>query len=276
MKVFFSYCVLLIVFFTILISKIKGSDQYHRHLAKKDTGFVDMSGKKSQTPGNAISSFAPGGQYVLLTFSGGPHAIHTLKLLNILKEKDALATFFVYGRSALYHPSLIKRMVEDGHDIGQQGFHPALSISPNVATDFFPAPPHIPSTFSLKKISAGIVATDHVLQNITQRAVRFYRPPITLSTHYSEVAEQLQRNHSSLQMVLSSLDSHDRLFDVSGAHKLVEDVLQRVKPGDIILCHDSQAVLLNALPLLLDKLIIAGYELLTLSQILTFPDDSPK
>eukprot|EP01036_Dinobryon_divergens_P043048 gene43048-57260_t len=77
---------------------------------------------------NAISSFNPGGQYVVLTFDDGPHAILTPKLLDILKEKKAKATFFVIGLKAKMHPDILRRISEEGHELANHSWnHPVLS-----------------------------------------------------------------------------------------------------------------------------------------------------
>lgn len=236
-----------------------------------------------KTPlGNAISSFNPGGQYALLTFSGGPHAVYTPQLLEILKKKGVLATFFVTGRSALLHKSLIERMAQDGHDIGIQGFHTQSTAFPNIGTDFLPAPASATQTRlpPLARLSHGINETLSLLRDITHQTPRFYRPPIALTPHFNELLPYVHAAHPELQIVLHSLDSNDRLIDlhqltVASTH-FVEHIIEKLTPGDILLLHDSQRVTLLSLELLLDQATAAGYEFLTLSRMLTFPDDTPK
>jgi Polysaccharide deacetylase len=57
----------------------------------------------------AITSFSPGGQYVMLTFDGGPRSVLTTTILDILHEHYAKATFFVQGSKAFEHPNVIRR-----------------------------------------------------------------------------------------------------------------------------------------------------------------------
>ena len=57
----------------------------------------------------AITSFSPGGQYVMLTFDGGPRSVLTTRILDILHENNAKATFFVQGSKAYEHPKVIRR-----------------------------------------------------------------------------------------------------------------------------------------------------------------------
>lgn len=57
----------------------------------------------------AITRFSPGGQYVMLTFDGGPRSVLTNKILDILHDNYATATFFVQGSKAFEHPQVVKR-----------------------------------------------------------------------------------------------------------------------------------------------------------------------
>ena len=58
---------------------------------------------------SATTSFSPGGQYVMLTFDNGPHAYVTGRILDILRDRNASATFFVQGSRAYDHPLIMKR-----------------------------------------------------------------------------------------------------------------------------------------------------------------------
>ena len=53
-----------------------------------------------------------------LTFDDGPHPVNTPKVLDILKRSGARATFFVVGRKVREYPALIRRMVAEGHTLG--------------------------------------------------------------------------------------------------------------------------------------------------------------
>ena len=57
-------------------------------------------------------------QLVAITFDDGPHAVNTPKLLELFKKNDVKATFFVIGRSVKRDPELAKRMLAEGHELG--------------------------------------------------------------------------------------------------------------------------------------------------------------
>jgi spore germination protein YaaH len=64
---------------------------------------------------------------VALTFDDGPDPDWTPRVLDILRAKQAPATFFVIGENALQHPLLLNRMVDQGHELGNHTYHPSQS-----------------------------------------------------------------------------------------------------------------------------------------------------
>lgn len=59
---------------------------------------------------------------VALTFDDGPHPVYTPKLLDVLKEKNTKATFFVIVKKALQYPQVIERMLLEGHEVQVHGY----------------------------------------------------------------------------------------------------------------------------------------------------------
>jgi len=59
---------------------------------------------------------------IALTFDDGPDPKHTSKILDILKELNIRASFFLLGNHAKEHPQLVKRIINEGHEIGNHGF----------------------------------------------------------------------------------------------------------------------------------------------------------
>ena len=97
---------------------------------------------------------------VALTFDDGPDSEWTPKILDILKEHQVLATFFIVGSSAESHPDLIQRILEEGHELGNHTFtHPNLS------------------DISDHQIRLELNATRRLLEGLTGRSLLFFRPP---------------------------------------------------------------------------------------------------
>ena len=67
---------------------------------------------------------------IALTFDDGPHPKQTQEILNILKKYDVKATFFVVGQNTQYYPDVLRRVISDGHEIGNHTFtHPNINKS---------------------------------------------------------------------------------------------------------------------------------------------------
>src|SRR3954462_7715615 len=68
------------------------------------------------------------GPYIAMTFDDGPSPETTPRLLDILKQRNIKATFFMIGQNAERHPDIVKRILADGHEIGNHSWtHPQLA-----------------------------------------------------------------------------------------------------------------------------------------------------
>jgi peptidoglycan/xylan/chitin deacetylase (PgdA/CDA1 family) len=211
-------------------------------------------------------SFRPGGQYILLTFSNGPHHLKTPKILSILSHYKVRATFFVYGHRAMMHPEIVKQIVKEGHELGQQGFYHTKESFPKK---------------SMKEINESIHAARELLHNITGNHVKYFRPPHgTLTSTLNDYV-----SNQTMRTVLWSIDLHEMINSHSKANnkegmliepdKIAKLIISKASPGDVININDNNGFSLSALPIILEGLLAANYEFLTLSEVFSFPDDSP-
>ncbi|MFJ7367145.1 polysaccharide deacetylase family protein [Peribacillus frigoritolerans] len=97
---------------------------------------------------------------IALTFDDGPNPEYTIKLLDLLKEYEIKATFFVVGSKVKSNPGIIKRMHEEGHTIGIHHFHHVSSW--------------VLSPIHLRK---QLEMTEMAITECTNEKVIFYRPP---------------------------------------------------------------------------------------------------
>ncbi len=190
----------------------------------------------------------------MLTFDDGPHAKYTSHILDILKEKKVKATFFVVGSKAMHHPEILKRMQIEKHDVGNRGW---MSM-PIVKVD-------------LEQLSLQIKSTSRIISNATSTEVKYFRPPSGLTNMH---INSHIKDKEKLKTILWSLDSKDIEANIS-AEKIKEYVVTKAKPGDVVWLHDTVSATVTALPGIIDALYAQGYEFLTLSQVISFPDDSP-
>jgi peptidoglycan-N-acetylglucosamine deacetylase len=77
------------------------------------------------------------GPYLAMTFDDGPSAEYTPRLLDLLKARHLKATFFLIGQNVQAHPELVRRIIAEGHEVGNHTWdHPQLSkLSDDRATD---------------------------------------------------------------------------------------------------------------------------------------------
>jgi len=188
-----------------------------------------------------------------LTFDDGPHAILTPKLLDILKEKKAKATFFVIGLKARMHPDILKRIVEEGHELANHTWnHPILS------------------KLQVEDVHAQMEKTNQAIFEATNKKPEVMRPPYGNTN--GKLNEYLT-NNEKLKVIMWSIDTND--WRRPAPQAIVDKVTKSVKPGSVILCHDIHPGTIEAMPMLIDKLTEKGYQFVTVTEILSFPDDSP-
>ena len=117
-------------------------------------------GEKTDLADGAVGNQAEDVKKIALTFDDGPHPYYTEELLDGLKERGVVVTFFVTGEHASLHPDVIKRMQEEGHLIGNHTYSHMQLTKKN-----------------REKFKEELVRTNEVLQEITGVEVEYVRPP---------------------------------------------------------------------------------------------------
>lgn len=188
---------------------------------------------------------------VALTFDDGPDTRFTPKVLDALKASQVKATFFVLGVQANAHPDIIRRIVKEGHVIGNHSYSHANL--PKLTAD---------------KFQSQIISTESVLQGLIGYAPKLIRPP------YGAINEEQVRwiaDHHYL-IVNWNVDSLD--WKSLNSDQVLNNIMQQTKPGSIILQHsggaDSQDLsgTVQALGPLISKLKAAGYTFVTVPELL--------
>jgi cellulose synthase/poly-beta-1,6-N-acetylglucosamine synthase-like glycosyltransferase/peptidoglycan/xylan/chitin deacetylase (PgdA/CDA1 family) len=194
---------------------------------------------------------------VALTFDDGPDEGATTKVLDMLKEAGAPATFFIVGRAALGSPHLLDRMMKEGHQIGSHTFlHPHLeSVQP-------------------WQVSLELNATQRLIAGQTGRNTRLFRPPYTRGSGPmtgDEVAVFATLEDQGYIVAGSDIAPPDWTgLSAAGIVSYVMDALKNGH-GNVILLHDGREEGMNtieAVPLLIAALREQGYEIVSLSSML--------
>lgn len=188
-------------------------------------------------------------KYIFFTFDDGPHPVYTSQILDILEEKNVKATFFFLGKKAQKFPEIIRLVKEKGHAIGSHGYshRPIWLLPPSIIKDEFEK-------------------TDNIIYSILGEYPKYIRPP------WGGFNLSMVRflNDRKKRFVLWSLDSRDWQRNI-GVGNIIERVLGKVEPGDIILFHDGRwedisKKTVEALPVIIEKLRMRGYEILPLPE----------
>lgn len=154
---------------------------------------------------------------VALTFDDGPDPRYTPRVLDILKENNIKACFFVLGEKAAGNPDLLTRMVNEGHEIGNHGFRhrfPWLQGPVGASREF--------------------QKTSRTIERITGRPTTMLRPPWGLFNIFSYPFCCLKNN----KVVLWSFMSWDWGKNCT-PESITKKVLSRVTDGCILVFHDS-------------------------------------
>ncbi|WP_062203534.1 polysaccharide deacetylase family protein [Demequina salsinemoris] len=179
-----------------------------------------------------------------LTFDDGP-VDGTAELLDVLAERGAKATFFVVGKNASQHPDIVKRMVAEGHAVGNHSWsHADL-------TDL-----------SDKQLAREITRTSDRIEQITGVRPTVLRPPYgATGPRVAAVAED-----EGLAQILWDVDPAD--WKVRDAGKVTKRVVKDAHPGAIVLSHDIHESTRDAYAKIIDKLLAQGYTLVTIPDLL--------
>jgi cellulose synthase/poly-beta-1,6-N-acetylglucosamine synthase-like glycosyltransferase/peptidoglycan/xylan/chitin deacetylase (PgdA/CDA1 family)/spore germination protein YaaH len=196
--------------------------------------------------------------WVALTFDDGPDSRWTPKILDILKQKQAPATFFIIGKNMSRFPGLVEREVREGHDVGSHTWtHPNIGAIPTAQT------------------VVELNATQRLFETVTGRSMRLFRPPYFGDAEPStprEVAPLLEAQRQGYLTVGLRIDPDD--WKKPDPDHIVRTTLDRLQDtnhvGQIVLLHDSggdRSRTVQALPRLIDELRANGYQLVTVAQL---------
>ncbi len=198
---------------------------------------------------------------VALTFDDGPDPEWTPKILDVLKAAKVKAAFFLVGVNAERYPNLVRRIVNEGHEIGNHTYY-----HPNLALCW---PEHI---------RLELNATQLLIQTLTGRATTLFRPPYAADTQPARLAEltplKIAQDQNYL-VVLENIDPQD--WARPGADVILQRVKQQRHDGNIILLHDAggdRSQTLEALPRIIEYLQARNDTIVPLSKLLNTTRDA--
>lgn len=195
-----------------------------------------------------------------LTFDDGPDPAYTPAILDILKQKNVKATFFIIGVNAEAHPALVQRELAEGHEIGNHTFtHPNLAETAPEAD----------------KLEYN--ATQRLIEALTGRRMVLFRPPYlgdAEPVNKDEIIPVQIAQNQGLLTVGVHVDPFD--WQQPSLDEMMQRILHSVTDpnpetrGNVILLHDSggdRSKTVQLLPGLIDNLRAKGYRFVPVSEL---------
>lgn len=182
---------------------------------------------------------------VALTFDDGPSA-HTQRLLDIFRQHGGKGTFFVLGNTLDNRRDTLKRMVAEGHEIGNHSWsHRQFT---NIDID---------------EVKDQIMMTRAKIYDITGVDCTIVRPP------YGACNDEIRAlgKEIGVSYINWSVDTLD--WKTKNADAVYKEIMKDAADGHIILCHDLHKTTVDAMEKVIPALIKEGYQLVTVSELLT-------
>ncbi len=210
---------------------------------------------------------------IALTFDDGPDAVWTPKILDILKQENVQAAFFIVGENGQSNPGLVKRIVDEGHEIGNHTFtHPNLGEVSHRITDL------------------EINATERLIESLTGRSTRLFRAPYFGDAEPrtpDEVEPTVQAQNLGYITVGLHLDPDDwKLQNDDGSKRTADDLVKETldaaaittpeERGQIVLLHDGggdRSATVEALPKIIHELRNRGFQFTSLANLANMSRD---
>lgn len=186
---------------------------------------------------------------IYLTFDCGYENGNTEAILDALKNHNAPATFFVVGNFLESEPDLIRRMVKEGHTVGNHTYHH----------------PDMTQISSEEEFQKELTSVEELYQKVTGESMpKYYRPP---QGKYSEDNLEMADNlgYRTFFWSLAYVDWYDDAQPTK--EEAFEKLLSRIHPGAIVLLHNTSRTNAEILDELLGKWEDMGYTFLPLSNL---------
>jgi peptidoglycan-N-acetylglucosamine deacetylase len=172
----------------------------------------------SQWFGQALCRLPADSKKVALTFDDGPSDPYTGQILDLLRERKVKATFFVCGQNVERHPNLARRIVAEGHTIGNHTYsHPFLYL------------------LGRKAMAEEIDRAQLAIEKATGVRPKLFRPPYGI--RWFGLFPLLRER--GLRLIMWSGTGFDWK---NGRDEIVASAVKALEPGAIILLHDGHGV----------------------------------
>ena len=183
---------------------------------------------------------------IAITFDDGPNDLYTLKVLQLLKDYNAKATFFCVGKQVNKHPELLKRIDAEGHVIGNHSYTHSTTIGFKSTEEWLD---------EIKK-------TDQAIFKVLNHKPNLFRPPYGVTTPHLAKAIKVT-GHKVIGWNIRPFD-----MAIKNPKTVLNRITKQIKPGAIILLHDKHERIEIVLEQLLQFLKKQDYQMVTINELL--------
>jgi peptidoglycan/xylan/chitin deacetylase (PgdA/CDA1 family) len=182
---------------------------------------------------------------IAITYDDGPHPGNTDAILDVLKDRSK-ATFFCIGSKLTGNEALLKRMHEEGHLVGTHSFS---------HSNWF-------DLYSARKMKKELKQSEEKIYEILGKKPLLFRPP------YGVINPMLKRALGAFSYHI--IGYSNRSFDsvTKDENKVIERMIRKLKPGDIVLLHDTVPYAATLLKKFLTQISEKGYIVIGLDELL--------
>ncbi len=207
----------------------------------------------SQLINSKIRKIDPTKPMIALTFDDGPSE-HTLRILRVLAKYDARATFCVQGYNVETYPEIVKMAVAYGNEIASHTWsHPNLT------------------EISSSRIRSQLQRTNDIVAQVADGyQIKVLRPP------YGATNKTARNICAEMDMIIAHWQIDTLDWEHRNANKTYKNIVNQAKPGAIVLCHDIYENTAIAAEKAIPELIEKGYQLVTVSELMSFHKDGAK
>ncbi|MFT3701942.1 MAG: polysaccharide deacetylase family protein [Agriterribacter sp.] len=193
-----------------------------------------------------VSSSRSSKMQVAISFDDGPSPAYTPQVLEILKQHNVQAAFFCIGKRVKENEALLKKVHDDGHIIGNHSYSHDLWFD----------------LFSAGKMTDDLQMMNKAAQNVIGVKPRLFRPPYGVTN--PNLKKAIQRgNFIPVGWSIRSMDTV-----IKDTQKLLSKVTGSLKPGAVILFHDTSKTTLDILSTFIQQTKAKGYEIIRLDKLL--------
>lgn len=185
---------------------------------------------------------------IALTFDDGPERRPTAAVLDILREERVPAAFFCIGHKLNGSEELVRRIHDEGHLVGSHSFS---------HSDWF-------DFFMPGQMVREMEQTNILFEGILQKKPRYFRPP------YGVINPMVRK--AVLRCRLTVIGFSNRAYDTSARPgRVIERLKKNLRPGDIIVLHDTLKTTPEVLKAFIPYAREKGYEFIRLDHLLNQP-----